>query len=116
MQRIHTFLDMVLEQGGSDLHLVAGNPPRIRLHGIAYEVKYRELTADDIYNLVFELIPEKLHNDFKEKGNADFSYDYGASGRFRVNVFQHLGGLGAVFRVIPTEVISLNKLGLPPVL
>jgi twitching motility protein PilT len=116
MQRIHTFLDLVLTQGGSDLHLVAGNPPRIRLHGIAYEVKYRELTADDIYNLVFDLIPEQLHSYFKEKGNVDFSYDYGASGRFRVNVFQHLGGLGAVFRVIPTEVISLNKLGLPPVL
>ena len=57
MQRIHTFLDLVLAQGGSDLHLVAGNPPRIRLHGVAYEVKYRELTADDIYNLVFDLIP-----------------------------------------------------------
>ncbi|MGD8927103.1 MAG: type IV pilus twitching motility protein PilT, partial [Thioalkalispiraceae bacterium] len=116
MQRIHTFLDLVLTQGGSDLHLVAGNPPRIRLHGIAYEVKYRELNADDIYNLVFDLIPEQLHTEFKEKGNVDFSYDYGASGRFRVNVFQHFGGLGAVFRVIPSEVISLNQLGLPPVL
>lgn len=116
MQRIHTFLDMVLEQGGSDLHLVAGNSPRIRLHGIAYEVKYRELTADDIYSLVFDLIPEHCQDEFKEKGNADFSYDYGKSGRFRVNVFQHIGGLGAVFRVIPTEVISLNKLGLPPVI
>ena len=116
MQRLHTFLDMVLAQGGSDLHLVAGNPPRIRLHGVACEVEYRTLTADDIYNLVFHLIPEVLHEDFKIKGNADFSYDYGASGRFRVNVFQHLGGLGAMFRVIPTEVINLNKLGLPPVL
>lgn len=116
MQRIHTFLDMVLVQGGSDLHLVAGNVPRIRLHGIAYPVKYRELSADDVYNLVYELIPEKGRGELSEKGNTDFAYEYNESARFRVNVFQHFGGLGAVFRVIPTQISSLNELGLPPIL
>ncbi len=116
MQRINTFLDLVLAQNGSDLHLVAGNPPRIRMHGVAYAVKYRELSADDTYNLVYELIPQQCLPEFKEKGNTDFSYDYSASARFRVNVFQHLGGLGAVFRTIPTKIVTLNELGLPPVI
>ncbi len=116
MQRIHTFLDLVLAQNGSDLHLVAGNPPRIRMHGIAYAVKYRELTADDVYELVYQLIPEQCLPEFKEKGNTDFSYEFSETARFRVNVFQHLGGLGAVFRTIPTKITSLNQLGLPPVL
>jgi len=116
MQRINTFLELVIAQGGSDLHLVAGNPPRIRLHGIAYTVKYRTLSADDVYNLVHHLIPKQLLTEFTEKGNADFSYEFGESARFRVNVFQHLGGIGAVFRTIPTVITSLNQLGLPPVI
>jgi twitching motility protein PilT len=116
MQRIHTFLDLLLAQGGSDLHLVAGNPPRIRLHGIAYAVKYRELSADDVYNLIYALIPEKGRAELTEKGNTDFSYEYSESARFRVNVFQHFGGLGAVFRAIPTKIATFNELGLPPIL
>ena len=116
MQRIHTFLDMVLKQGGSDLHIVAGNPPRIRLHGVAYTVQYRELTADDVYDLIFDLIPTHCLAEFKEKGNTDFSLEYEDKARFRINVFQHIAGLGAVFRVIPTNVSTLNQLGLPPVL
>jgi twitching motility protein PilT len=116
MQRINTFLDMVLTQGASDLHLVAGNPPRIRLHGVAYAVKYRELSADDIYNLVYAMIPDKGRSELSEKGNTDFAFEYGETARFRINVFQHFGGLGAVFRVIPTKISSLNELGLPPML
>lgn len=116
MQRINSFLDMVLKQGGSDLHIVAGNPPRIRLNGIAYTVQYRELTAEDVYDLVFDLIPPHCLAEFKERGNTDFAYNYSEKARFRINVFQHIGGLGAVFRVIPTNVSTLNQLGLPPVL
>ncbi|MEJ2360342.1 MAG: type IV pilus twitching motility protein PilT [Gammaproteobacteria bacterium] len=116
MQRIHTFMDMVLKQGGSDLHIVAGNPPRIRLHGIAYSIKYRELTPDDVHDLIDDLIPEQCREEFREKGNTDFAYNYSDRARFRVNVFQHTGGLGAALRVIPTNVISMNQLGLPPVL
>ena len=116
MQRINTFLELVLQQGGSDLHLVAGNPPRIRLHGIAYTVKYRELSPDDVHNLIHHLIPQQNLDEFNEKGNTDFSYEFSDDARFRVNVFQHLGGLGAVFRTIPTKITTLNQLGVPPVL
>ena len=116
MQRIHTFLDLVLTQGGSDLHIVAGNPPRIRLHGIAYTVKYRELTKDDVHSLIDDLISPDNRKELDDKGNTDFSYEYSDSARFRVNVFKHNGGLGAVFRAIPTKITTLNQLGLPPVL
>lgn len=116
MQRIHTFMDMVLKQGGSDLHIVAGNPPRIRLHGVAYSIKYRELTPEDVYDLIYDLIPEHCREEFKEKGNTDFAYEYSDRARFRINVFQHIGGLGAALRVIPTNVMTMNQLGLPPVL
>jgi twitching motility protein PilT len=116
MQRIHTFLDLVVRQGGSDLHLVAGNPPRIRLHGIAYAIKYRELTEDDVHDLVHGLIPKNNLEEFEKKGNTDFSYEFGDEARFRVNVFRHLGGLGAVFRAISSKTPTLNELGLPPVI
>jgi twitching motility protein PilT len=116
MQRIDTFLDLVITQGGSDLHLVAGNPPRIRLHGIAYTVKYRELSADDVYKLVYELIPKENLDEFQQKGSTDFAYELQDKARFRVNVFQHISGLGAVFRHIPANVPSFNSLGLPPAL
>lgn len=116
MQRIHTFMDMVLKQGGSDLHIVAGNPPRIRLHGIAYSIKYRELTQEDVHDLIDDLIPDQCRKEFEEKGHTDFAYEYSDRARFRVNVFQHISGMGAALRVIPTNVMSLNQLGLPPVL
>lgn len=116
MQKINTFLDLVVTQGGSDLHLVAGNPPRIRLHGIAYTVKYRELSGDDVYKLVYDLIPKENLDEFQQKGSTDFAYQLGDKARFRVNVFQHISGLGAVFRYIPTNVPSFNSLGLPPAL
>jgi len=86
------------------------------LHGVAYTVQYRELSAEDVYDLIFDLIPEQCHAEFKEKGNTDFSFEYSEKARFRVNVFQHIGGMGAAFRVIPTNVSTLNQLGLPPVL
>ncbi len=114
--RINTFLDLVITQGGSDLHMVAGNPPRMRLHGVAYAIKYRELSADEVYGLVYNLIPENCRDNFANNGNADFAYSYNDTARFRVNVFQHLGGMGAVFRTIPTKVPSMNELSLPPVI
>ena len=114
--RIHTFLDLVIKQGASDLHLVAGNPPRVRLHGIAYPIKFREMTAEEVKEMVYDLIPEKNREDFHTNGNTDFAYAYNEAMRFRVNVFQHLGGMGAVFRAIPNKIPVMNELGLPPVI
>ncbi|MDH5407219.1 MAG: type IV pilus twitching motility protein PilT [Gammaproteobacteria bacterium] len=116
MNRIDAFLELVVKQGGSDLHLVAGNPPRIRLHGEAYAVKYRDLTSEETSELLLEIMPKNIKSMYEEHGGVDFAYSVEGLARFRVNVFQHLGGVGAVFRSIPTKIQTMNELSLPPVL
>jgi twitching motility protein PilT len=116
MARIDAFLDLVVKQKGSDLHLISGNPPRIRLNGEMYPVKYRNLSADETHDLLMEIIPEIAQRTYERTKGADFAYEADGLARFRVNIFQHLSGIGAVFRVIPTEIQSLLQLGLPPAL
>lgn len=116
MNRIDTFLKLVVVQKGSDLHLVAGNPPRIRIDGEIERVKYRNLSAQETETLLYEIMPESAREPFEEIGQADFSYEVPDLARFRVNVFRHAGGAGAVLRVIPSTVLSLEKLNLPSVL
>lgn len=113
MSRIDAFLDLLIKQNGSDLHLVSGNPPRIRLYGEIHPVKYRELTTDETQNLIYEIMSERVKKTFEAKGGADFAYSLGTGVRFRVNAFRHLGGVGAVFRSIPHKVISMEQLRLP---
>lgn len=116
MSRVDAFLELVVKQKGSDLHLISGNPPRIRLNGEMYPVKYRNLSADETHDLLLEIMPQIAKNKYEATKGADFAYEAEGLARFRVNVFQHLAGIGAVFRVIPTEIQSLNQLGLPPAL
>lgn len=116
MNRVDAFLELVVKQKGSDLHLVAGNPPRVRLDGDTYSVKYRELTTSEMEQLLFEIMTDAEINTFTEESNLDFAYEVKDLARFRVNAFKHLNGIGAVFRVIPSEIQSINQLGLPPVI
>ncbi len=116
MNRIDTFLELVVKQKGSDLHLVAGNPPRIRLFGEMFPVKYRELTADESQQFLYEIMNDRQIQDFEQNGDIDFAYNVPGLSRFRVNVFHHIAGMGAVFRAVPSEIQSMNDLGLPPVL
>lgn len=116
MSRVDAFLDLLVKQSGSDLHLVSGNPPRIRLYGEIHPIKYRELTESETEDLLFEIMPDRVKAVFEEKGGADFSYELADVSRFRVNVFRHLGGIGAVFRAIPNTITELDELGMPAVL
>jgi len=104
----------VVEQGGSDLHLVSGNPPRIRIHSEIHPVKYRRLAVAETRELIHEVLPPALEGEFRKAGQVDFSYDVEGLSRFRVNAFFHHGGVGAVVRVVPTHVSSLEDLALPP--
>jgi twitching motility protein PilT len=106
---------LVVEQGGSDLHLVSGNPPRIRIHSEIHPVKYRELTVSETRELIHQILPAGLEAEFRRAGQVDFSYEVPSLSRFRVNAFLHHGGVGAVVRVVPTQVKSLDDLDLPPV-
>lgn len=116
MKRIDTFLELVVNQKGSDLHLVSGNPPRIRLHGELFPVKYRELTIEETTALTHDTMTDDVAKMFAASYNLDYAYEAPGLARFRVNVFRHLRGLGAVFRVIPSTISPLEELNLPPVL
>ncbi len=116
MSRVNAFLELLIKQSGSDLHLVSGNPPRIRLCGEIHPVKYRELTENETQSLLFEIMPAHVKQTFEKLGGADFGYEIPGISRFRVNVFRHLGGMGAVFRAIPSTVTDLDTLNMPAVL
>ena len=116
MNRIDTFLELLVKQDGSDLHLVSGNPPRIRLHGDLIGVKYRELSAAETMALLSEIMPEQARAAFDEHDSVDFSYAIDGVARFRVNVYRHVSGVGAVLRLIPVAVKTLEQLALPNVL
>lgn len=116
MSRVDAFLELLTKQNGSDLHLVSGNPPRIRLFGEIHPVKYRELSADETRDLVYEIMSERVKGIFEKTGGVDFAYHIDGASRFRVNAFRHLGGIGAVFRAIPNKIMTLEEIGLPPVL
>lgn len=118
MSRIDTFLELVVNQKGSDLHLVSGSPPRIRLSGDLHAVKYRELSTDETTHLLYDIMPPNVRQQFDSEAcyGLDFAYEIPALSRFRVNVFRHLYGIGAVFRVIPSTILALEELRLPSVL
>jgi twitching motility protein PilT len=116
MSRVDTFLELVVKQKGSDLHLISGNPPRVRLNGDTYAVKYRELSPDETNDMLYEIMSKEHQEAFEKNKGVDFAYQTPELGRFRVNVFEHMRGIGGVFRVIPTEIMTLADLRLPPVL
>lgn len=116
MARIDAFLELVVKQKGSDLHLMSGNPPRLRLYGDLLPVKYRTLTPDETADLLYETMTESVRQLFSSRFSLDYAYEVPGLARFRVNALRHLHGLGAVFRVIPTEVWTIEDLGLPMVL
>ena len=116
MHRIDAFLELLVKQNGSDLHLSTGNPPRLRLYGELFAIKYRELTDEETTALIYDVMPEDARRMFEERHGADFAYSVPGLARFRVNVFRHLRGIGVVLRAIPSTVKSLEELHLPPVL
>jgi twitching motility protein PilT len=116
VKRIDTFLELVVNQKGSDLHLLSGQPPRIRLYGDLIPIKYRELSADETTALISETMTDQTQRSFETHYSLDFAYEVPGLARFRVNAFRHLHGLGAVFRVIPNAIRPLETLGGPPVL
>lgn len=116
MARIDTFLELLVKQDGSDLHLISGNPPRIRMHGELIGVKYRDLSASETMALLNEIMSDAAREAFETRSSIDFAYAIPNLARFRVNVYRHVNGVGAVLRVIPTVIKSMEQLCLPSVL
>jgi twitching motility protein PilT len=114
VNRVDAFLELAVQQGGSDLHLVSGQPPRIRIHGVLHPVKFRDLSVEDMEKLLSEFVTDEVRSELEKRLAVDFSYEVENIGRFRVNAYVHKDGLAAVLRVVPTKVTSLAELGLPP--
>ncbi|MBW1772928.1 MAG: type IV pilus twitching motility protein PilT [Deltaproteobacteria bacterium] len=115
MAQIDAFFKLMHEQGASDLHLVAGQQPVLRIQGELERVKYRELENDGLKTMLYEIAPEHKVKEFEETGDIDFAYEIPGLARYRANFFQQKYGIGAVFREIPSTIVTCEQLGLPPV-
>jgi len=116
MAKIDAFFKLMNDQGASDLHLVSGSQPILRVHGDMERVKYKTMENDELKAILYEICPENKIKVFEETGDIDFGYEVPNLARYRCNFFQQKWGIGAVFREIPSEILTAEQLGLPPVL
>lgn len=115
MAQIDAFFKLMHEQGASDLHLIAGQQPVLRIRGELERVKYKSLENDYLRTILYEIAPEHKVKEFEETGDVDFAYEIPGLARYRANFFQQKYGVGAVFREIPSVIQTCEQLGLPPV-
>ena len=115
MARIDAFLKLGTQQGCSDIHLAVGVPPMLRMHGDLVPIKFRDLRDAELEGYITEILTPSQSDLLLQGHDLDFSYVSAEGGRFRVNVFRKDTGIGAAFRAIPSEIPSLAKLGLPPI-
>jgi len=112
---ISELLRFALESGGSDLHISAGEPPVIRIHGEMTKVDLPPLDKEDVHNMIYDILSDFQRKVFEEHLELDFSFGLGEIARFRVNVFKQHRGESAVFRTIPSKIPSFDELNLPRV-
>ncbi len=116
MARIDAYFQYLIESGGSDLHLSEGAPPKVRVHGAITPIPDQPtLAGDDFKDLLSEICDKEAFEGYLEAGDLDFAYEMDEDSRFRCNYLQQKNGLAAVFRLIPTEIASLEDLNIPTV-
>ena len=113
MNKIDQFLQAALKQNASDLHFVSGDPVRARVHGRLQVLVAEKLTTDFVKESMFEIMDGTTKRTFEENDAADFAYEIPEISRFRVNTFRHLNGIGAIFRAIPSQALTLEDLDMP---
>jgi twitching motility protein PilT len=121
MAKIDAFFNLMFEQKASDLHLASGNPPMLRINGELHRVDYPALESDALKAMLYEITPEYKIKTHEETGDVDFGYEIPNVSRFRANFFNQKNGCSAVFRQIPSKVLSFEDFErfdapLPPVL
>src|SRR5690625_124072 len=100
--------------GGSDLHLTAGSPPMLRLHGSLEPIaNHSKLQTDSLARVLFSILTQKQREQFEENLELDFSYSIPRQARYRVNIYRQRESVGAAFRLIPFEIKPLEELGIP---
>src|SRR6266849_4788319 len=116
MSRIDAFFKLMAEQKASDLHLSTSNPPMLRINGDLVRVDFPPLQSNELKTMVYEIAPEGKIKIFEETSDVDFGYEVPGVARYRANFFQQKYGISAVFRLIPSEIMTVDDLNLPPVL
>ena len=115
MAQIDAFFKLMHEQGASDLHMVAGQQPILRIRGEMEKIKYHILENDILRSLLYEVVTEEKIKHFEETGDVDFGYEIAGLARYRGNLFMQKYGIGAVFREIPSDILTCEQLGLPKI-
>jgi twitching motility protein PilT len=113
---IDQFLRSMYMRKGSDLHVIAGDPPRMRIHGDLITLDNQRLDPEELKVELFQIMSQQSIAQFNSHDSADFAYSIPDVARFRVNVFRHLNGIGAVFRGIPSKALTLEELKMPKAL
>jgi twitching motility protein PilT len=113
MQKIDRFLKLMNDRGASDFHLTVGRPPMLRASGAMESIRYRTITESDFAEMLKSATPPKVWDEYQKTGDVDFAYEIPGMARYRVNLFRQQRGGGAVFRVIPTTIMTIEQLGLP---
>jgi len=116
MAAIDRYFDIMMEKGGSDLHMMEGQPPKIRVHGEVTQIAPEILTHESLGNMMKEICEEKRFNKYLQTGDLDFAYALGDRARFRSNYYMQDDGFGCIFRIIPSKILSLEDLKAPEVL
>lgn len=109
-------LRKMIEHGGSDLHITTNSAPMVRVHGVLRPLEYSELTPAETKQLAYSVLTDAQKHRFEETLELDFSFGIKGLSRFRANIFNQRGAVGAVFRSIPYEIRSFEELGLPAVI
>jgi len=115
VSQIDEYLKQVLIRNGSDLHFIAGEPPRARIYGELQILAAETLGMPKVEAALLEIMSPKSRDDFQRRDSTDFAYSLENLARFRVNVFRHVAGMGAVLRAIPSKAKSLEDLKMPAV-
>jgi len=109
-------LAFAVEQGASDCHLSSGEPPMLRIHGDLKKLDHSSLTREEVHGMVYDIMNDAQRKTFEEDHECDFSFEMGDVARFRVNVYLQRKGEGAVFRTIPTTILTLEQLAMPKIM
>ncbi len=114
MVPVNKLLQAVVDLKGSDLHLAVGIPPTIRHHGRLRPLDLAVMTPDDTYAVMKAITPDRCQVELNEEGTTDFGFAFGKAARFRVSVFKQKQVLGVALRLIPSEILTFEEIGLPP--
>ncbi len=113
---IDELLKISLERHASDLHITVGRPPVLRIEGELVDLDFDPLDTESAKFLIYSLLTHQQRDIFEDDFELDFAYEHVKAGRFRVNLYKQKGCVGAALRVIPSEIPSIEKLGLPPII